>query len=222
MHRPDREGARRGPGPVVPEAATVGATAGTEATPPDPALLARLAALCRDGRAAWDRFDTEVRSRSWHPFMPADYGRVLGDLLPLRGPGRRFLEMGSATGVIAIMADLLGFEACGIEIDPELVAVARSLAETHGSGARFAAGSYVPSGYVWTSGTGDDRLGTIGLGEPGYAELGRELCDFDVVFAYPWYGEAPVLRDIVRRRGAAGVTLLLYGEAPPPADEGAR
>lgn len=182
--------------------------------PPDAALDARLTALCEDGRAAWERFDRDVRSRAWHPFMPADYGRVLRQLLPLRRPGLRFLELGSATGVITIMADLLGFEAYGIELDAELVAVARRLARKHGPGARFAAGSFLPAGYGWRSGTGDDRMGTIGTGEPAYAELGRELSDFHVVFGYPWHGEEGVLRDLVRDRGGEGATLILYGRIP--------
>lgn len=169
--------------------------------------------LCDEGRAIWGRFDAEVRSRSWHPFVPADYDRVLLDLLPLRHRGRRFLEMGSASGVITIMADLLGFEAYGLEIDPELVEVARSLARKYESDARFAVGSFVPSGYVWTSAAGDDRLGTVALGEPGYRELGRDLSYFDVVFAYPWDGEGPILRDILRRHGSPTATLLLHGPA---------
>ena len=175
--------------------------------------LERIRSLCDEGRAIWRRFDSEVRSRSWHPFVPADYDRVLSDLLSLRRPGARFLELGSASGVVTIMADLLGFAAYGIEIDPDLVAVARSLARRHRSDARFAAGSFVPSGYVWKSETGDDRLGTLALGEAAYADLGRDLSYFDVVFAYPWDGEEPVLRDIMRRHGAAQATLLLYGPA---------
>lgn len=180
--------------------------------PADPALLGRVADLCRDGRAAWRRFDRDVRRHAWHPFMPADYDRALESLLLHRDSGKRLLEMGSATGVVAIMADLLGFEAYGIEIDGGLVSVARALADRHGSGARFATGSFVPEGYVWRSGTGDDRLGTIEVGAPAYEELGLELRDFDVVFAYPWHGEAPLLRDIVRRCGAPHTTLLLHDE----------
>lgn len=179
----------------------------------DRVLLERIRSLCEEGRTIWSRFDAEVRSRSWHPFVPADYDRVLSDLLPLRHRGGRFLEMGSASGVITIMADLLGFEAYGIEIDPELVAVARSLARKHRSDARFVVGSFVPSGYVWTSGAGDDRLGTLALGEPAYGKLGHDLCDFDVVFAYPWDGEEPIMRDILRRHGAPPATLLLHGPA---------
>ena len=91
----------------------------------DPELRARLQALLDEGWEIWDRFDNEVRQRHWHPFVAADYERVLQALLPLRAPGLRFLEWGSATGVITIMADLLGFEACGIELDPSLVRHAR-------------------------------------------------------------------------------------------------
>jgi hypothetical protein len=177
----------------------------------DAALRAQLFSLYDDGRRIWDRFDAEVRQHAWHSFVPADYQCVQRALLPLRGPGVRFLEWGSATGVITIMADLLGFEAYGIELDPELAAIARGLAERFGSGARFAAGSFLPDGYEWRSATGDRRLGTIGHGTSGYGELRHSLEDFDLVFAYPWSGEEPALRDLMRRRGGTGARLLLYG-----------
>lgn len=157
----------------------------------------------------WSRFEADVRSENWHPFFPADYTRVLDALVQLRAPGLRFLELGSATGVIAIMADMLGFEACGIEIDADLVLAARDLAARHGSGARFATGSFMPAGYEWVSPDGDPRLGTIGIGEPGYAELGLELDAFDIVFVYPWPGEEPIIRDVMRRRGRPGARLMV-------------
>jgi hypothetical protein len=120
-----------------------------------PALRARLAALRREGEAIWDRFDVEVRQQEWHPFVAADYRVVESALLELRRPGATFLEWGSAAGVITIMADLLGFEAYGIEIDGELVHLARALAERFESGARFALGSFLPAGYEWRAPGGD-------------------------------------------------------------------
>src|SRR5690606_7338127 len=104
-----------------------------------------------------------------------------------------------ATGVIAITADLLGFEACGIEIDATLVEIARDLAERHGSGARFAAGSMIPAGYEWRSSDGDTRLGTIESGESGYPQLGRPLAEFDLVYGYAWSGEDEMMMDLMRR-----------------------
>jgi len=179
----------------------------------DAALLARLQALGDEGRAIWRRFNREVRQREFHPFVPADYGLVLRTLLALRGPGLRFLEWGSATGVITIMADLLGFEAYGIELDPELVEIARGLADRFGSGACFAAGSFLPAGYAWTPHTGDARIGTIGVGVSGYDELGHPLHDFDLVYAYPWDGEDPLMHDLLRDRGRPGARLVLHGGA---------
>ncbi len=178
---------------------------------PDSAVLARIRALMEEGRELWRRFDRDVRARSWHPFVPSDYERALRTLLALREPGRRFLEWGSATGVITIMADLLGFEVYGIELDPELVALARQLARRYGSGARFAQGSFLPAGYEWRPPDGDGRLGTIGRGRAAYAELGLGLADFDVVWAYPWSGEEPIMRDLMARCGRPDGCLVLHG-----------
>ena len=159
----------------------------------------------------WSRFDVEVRQHEWHPFVPADAERVLEVLRTLQAPGLRFLEWGSALGVITITADLLGFEAYGIELDPNLVRAARSLAAKYESHARFVVGSFLPGGYEWKPRSGDVRLGTIGEGTPGYAELGHPLEDFDVVFGYPWTGEESMMLDVMRQYGGRQARLLLYG-----------
>jgi hypothetical protein len=179
----------------------------------DPGLRARLASLHEEGQEWWNRFDREVRQQEWHPFVPADYASVLRTLLSLREPGLRFLEWGSATGIITITADLLGFEAYGIEIDADLVASARIMATRFNSNARFAAGSYLPAGYQWRSPRGDRRLGTIGVAESAYPELGHPLDDFDIVFGYPWDGEEPIMLDLMQQYGGAGARLLIQGTA---------
>lgn len=177
----------------------------------DPALADRLHALAEEGREFWHHFDAEVRQQDFHPFVPADYDVVLAALVRMRAPGLRFLEWGSATGVIAIMADLLGYEAYGIELDAGLVRTARELAEKHGSGARFAAGSFLPAGYRYRPRNGDGRLGTIGDGESGYRELGVPLDDFDLVYGYPWGGEEPMMLDLMRAYGGRDARLMILG-----------
>jgi hypothetical protein len=177
----------------------------------DPELDARLRALCQEGWEIWDRFDSQVRRRAFHPFVAADYRVVLEALIPLRQPGLKFLEWGSATGVITIMADLLGFDAYGIELDGDLVDQARELARATGSGATFTAGSFSPTGYRWRDRSGDERLGTIGHGASGYLQLGMPLEDFDVVFGYPWPGEEPMMLDLMGAYGRADARFLVHG-----------
>ena len=176
----------------------------------DEVLSARLDALCAEGWEIFERFDTEVRDRAFHPFINADYEIVLAALLPHCAPGLKFLEWGSASGVITIMADLLGFDAYGIELDTNLVATARALATKHASRARFAAGSFLPAGYVWRPSSGDGRIATIGEGESGYLQLGHSLDEFDVVFGYPWGGEEAMMLDLMKRYGRANALLLLH------------
>lgn len=177
--------------------------------PLDPTLHHKLARLGDEGWEMWARFDREVRRHRWHPFVPAEYDRVLVALTELRRPGLRFLEFGSATGVVTVMADLLGYKAYGIELDESLVTLARSTAARYASRARFVAGSFLPQGYVWRPHNSDGRLGTVGEGVSGYLELGMPLEDFDLVFAYPWRGEEDMMTDLLRNHGAPDAGLLL-------------
>jgi hypothetical protein len=186
--------------PVPPDAA------------PDPALAARLAAVCDDGWALWEAFERAPRA-GFHPFVPADCEAVCAALLPFRAPGRRWLEWGSGAGTLTVAAALLGFDASGIELDAALVDTARALAARHGAAARFAAGSFLPAGYEYRAPDGDRRTGTLGSGPSGYLALGRALEDFDVVFGYPWDGEAPLMRDLMRRYGRPDAVLLLNDPA---------
>ncbi len=176
----------------------------------DDALRVRLEALCTEGWAVWDRFAIEVREHHFHPFVAADYEVVQKALIRHRKAGDRFLEWGSATGVITIMADLLGFDACGIELDSSLVATARDLARKFGSRARFAAGSFLPTGYRWRPSDGDGRTGTVGTGISGYLQLGSSLDDFEVVFGYPWGGEEAMMLDLMKCYGRPDGLLLLH------------
>ena len=175
----------------------------------DETLNARLAALCAEGWAEWDRFDEEVRRHQFHPFVAADYDVVVDALIHYRTPGLRFLEWGAATGVVTIAADLLGFDAYGIELEADLVATARVLAAKFDSHARFVVGSFLPNGYEWRSKDGDNRIGTLGIGPSAYRELGYALDDFDVVFGYPWDGEQALMVDLMNRYGRADAILLL-------------
>jgi hypothetical protein len=171
---------------------------------------ATLDALCAEGWALFEEFDLRVRDKTFHPFVAADYDVVRAALTRVRAPGQRFLEWGSATGVITIMADLLGFEAVGIEIDAALVRTAQTLATRYRSGAQFVLGSFLPTGYRWHSPVAHTSSWTTGEGRSGYLELGRALEEFDVVFGYPWGGEAPMMLDLMRQYGRSDALLVLH------------
>jgi hypothetical protein len=55
-------------------------------------------------------------------------------------------------------------------------------------------------------------MGTIGEGPSAYGKLGLALDDFDVVYAYPWGGEEPLMLDIMHRYGNPNARLLLHGD----------
>lgn len=176
----------------------------------DRAMRERVAALCLVGWAIWDRFSAHSMERPFHPFVAADYDEVCRALWPYRGRGLRFLEWGSATGVITIMADLLGMDACGIELDSGLMTTAHTLAEQFDSDAQFALGSFLPTGYQWRARDGDQRTGTLGSGPSGYLQLGHALDEFDIVFGFPWDGEASTMLDVMQRYGRPDALLLIY------------
>jgi hypothetical protein len=112
--------------------------------------------------------------------------------------------------VITIMASSLGFDACGIEIESQLVNLARGLAEKYGPQARFATGNFIPDDYEWSPEYGDGDFRTASEATSGYEELDMELRDFDLVYAYPWPDEQPMYRDIMQQCGGRNSLYLGY------------
>jgi hypothetical protein len=173
---------------------------------PDLSTAARLDAVVAEGWALWERFDLEVRTHRFHPFVAADYDVVRSALEQHCRPGVRFLEWGSATGVVTIMADVLGCDAVGIELDGALVRTAREMTARLGSTATFVEGSFVPSAFRARGA----RSQWTGEGASAYPTMGRALDDFDVVFVFPWDGDFQVMVDIMSQYGSSEALLMLY------------
>ena len=95
------------------------------------------------GSEIWRDF-TARRGGVFTLVIPADHRDARVALEEQCTRASTFLELGSGPGVITILADLLGFDAYGIEIEPKLVEASRDLAERLGSGATFVEGSFVP------------------------------------------------------------------------------
>jgi predicted O-methyltransferase YrrM len=171
-----------------------------------PAVLDNLLAA---GTRLWNEFQI-LAGRRHHLFVPCDHRDAYEALLPLCSRTTSFLEFGSAAGVVTIMADLLGMEAYGIEIEPWLVQRSAELATRFHSGATFAEGSFVPPEYQKEiEHLASDRI-TPTDGAAAFDELGLELTDFDLVFAYPWPGEEEWLFELMRRHARPDAILLTY------------
>ncbi len=155
-------------------------------------------------------------------FVPSDFVTVYQALHVVShrnlSPGRSFCEWGSGFGVVALLAEMLGFQASGIEIDRELVDQARSLAEDFELQAEFVHGSFIPRGSEACAeeAYADNEAGVVWLvteTDDAYEELGLDPDDFDVIFAYPWPGEENVIDRLFDRTAADGSLLLTYGQS---------
>jgi len=136
-----------------------------------------LARLIREGAESWAEFCARTSDRH-HTLVPSDHAGAYEALRRVSPLATSFLEFGSGTGVVTILASLLGFESHGIELEPWLVTRSTELALRFGSASRFAGGSFVPEEY-------QDEVEHLPVdfvtptgGACAYGELGLELDDF--------------------------------------------
>ncbi|MCA9158288.1 MAG: hypothetical protein KDA72_08180, partial [Planctomycetales bacterium] len=90
--------------------------------------------LIRDGRSRFQAVKV-------FDFVPCNY-EVFWDVLDGQ-PRGTFCEYGSGFGIATGLAELLGFEALGIEQSPDLVAASRDLLDAQGIKARIELGDYL-------------------------------------------------------------------------------
>ena len=176
-----------------------------------PRVLADLEAAAD---AIWQRHRARQGDR-FHGFVPADLAGAVDALARLRDRATSFVELGSGSGAITVAADLLGYEASGIEIEPWLVEASEELAETFESDARFVTGSFLPTGFRVEGLIDADYAVTSDAAASGWDELGEDVGDFDLVYAFPWPGEEEMFFRLVEEHGRPGQLFLTYH-----ADEG--
>ncbi|HUU83975.1 MAG TPA: hypothetical protein VM243_10780 [Phycisphaerae bacterium] len=128
-----------------------------------------------------------------------------------RGP--LFCEWGSGFGVVAMLASMHGFDACGIEVQSELVLAAEELADFFGCDVRFAQGSFLASCDEDLIQSAERSWWRTTEGR-AYEDLGLEPEDFDLFFAYPWPGEEYLFEALFARYASVGALLLTYHDAP--------
>jgi hypothetical protein len=179
----------------------------------DEPLPANVAWLIADAQQRIETFSNE-HAVTVPAFVPSDFEVVYRGLAAIEArrlaAGRRFIEWGSGIGVITCLAEMVGFDAVGIEIESLLVEIANDLADEHDVKAQFACGSFIPSGAEPRLEMPDDVAWLATHGPDGYEELEAEADEFDVVFAYPWPGEEHVVFDLFSECASMGSLLLTY------------
>ncbi len=180
-------------------------------------LLIRAAAVPGDVRSflreAKRRIEQFQLHRHISGFVPSDFERtyaVLRTLAADRARGDLFCEWGSGFGVVACLAAMLDFDACGIEIEGELVDAAQQLADDYDLPVEFIRGSFIPPAGAADAHAGDDLAWlTADEGNP-QEDLGLAPEDFDVIFAYPWPDEQRLIEGLFERYAGVGAVLVTY------------
>lgn len=172
---------------------------------------ADVAAMIRDAERRVERLLADCR---YPAFVASDFVgaywalRAIADDSLVRG--RLFCEWGSGLGVIACLAAMLEFDACGIEAERDLVDAARALARDYELPVQFAHGSYIPRGGQCHL---PPDLGHAWLDTdtpPADDELGLSAEDFDLIFAYPWPDEEDLTGKLFEHYAAPRALLLTH------------
>ena len=189
------------------------------ANPPPTAILSFL----EEADSRCDAFfDSGVRKKIPR-FIPADYNRIFQAINAVKSSdallGNRFCEWGSGLGTATCLASLMGLDAMGIEIVPELVSRARELARLFRLPASFLETSFLVEGYDFLSTQGGFELlrpsgnPVMGVSYPGSE---WELEEIDLFYVYPWPEEQEATLEYFECVASEGAIIIAYlGEGEP-------
>jgi hypothetical protein len=168
----------------------------------------------REAERRIEEFTEATRNHPIPAFVPSDFMAAYGVLAVIDeqalAAGSLFCEWGSGFGVVTCLAAYLEFEAYGIEIEPALVREAEQIAADFDLPAQFAEGNFVPPDAEGLAATPGEVSWLATEGRNAYEELGLNVDDFDVIYAYPWPGEDDILGDLFERFAADGALLVTY------------
>lgn len=123
--------------------------------------------------------------------------------------GNRFLEWGCGFALNCVIAAHLGMDAIGIEAEDELIREGRQTLELTGQLAELCWGNFLPRGAEDLA--HDPTLPSLGHPVPSvYRELGLDIDDFSMIFAYPWPGEEDFLLEVFEDNAGNGALFVQF------------
>ena len=180
----------------------------------------RILAFIRASQNRVERFRREAGDIRFPGFVSSDpfqvYALLRRAMDACGTPRPRFVEWGSGLGIATCLAALLGCRATGIEIEPSLAREARAIAEDFGIEADFLHASFVPEGWLLYEGMGGPDVAPVEhnrLSRPtaaSYPGLDAELAEIDLVFAYPWPDEQPMILKLFENIAATDAVIAVY------------
>lgn len=189
-------------------------------------LPAKVTRLIRAADRQWERFFASEGTRRLPRFVPSEAELVFAAVdcvtrhdLP---PGRVFCEWGSGFGTATCLAALLGYEAYGIEMQPELVAISKEMARNLDIPVEILCTSYIPEGFETYAGVGGEELvkartfsypGETNEFAPQYEGMARDIAEIDLFFVYPWPEEQDLMQQLFDAVAMEGAILIAYHSA---------
>ena len=161
-------------------------------------------------QTADETWEDNIDRPEFESYASADYAEVYLALKTLVGKANTFLELGSGLGVVTMMAEKLGFDAHGIEAKEALVDIAEEYAQQYAPCSKFAVGSFIPDEFQWDPSAGHESVRTFVDVPSAYRELDMELCDFDLIYAYPWPTEHDLYNNVIDQFARPGAKYLTY------------
>jgi hypothetical protein len=176
-------------------------------------IPAEIAAWITVARARIEAFQDRWDRPQIEQFVAADYGLVYQSLVWMLQSqpmiGRRFLEWGCGFAVVSALAAHLEMDAIGIEAEADLLAEGRKTVDAWKSPVELIRGNFLPRG--GESLAEDPTMPSLGHDVPcGYEQIGLDLDDFAIVYAYPWPGEDDFHEAVFDRYAAPGAMLMLF------------
>ncbi len=182
-----------------------------QALPPEAALL------IEQGRKRADVFYEQFTDQPPNGFLAGDYELIYSALALLRNndqlQGTRFCEWGSGLGVVLGLADQLGYESYGIEVQSNLTEESKQWLSNQGLHASIVTGTCVPESLQKQYGAGADHgvgSGLANAGLDGYRELAIDPRDVDLFYAYPPPADEYTLLDLFDALAKPGALLMSY------------